>query len=118
MTTGEIIMTETQAALLLYRDILIIMALILFITNQVVALYRGLYQDMIVRRVRKKLSRRQPISDPGNTSKDTIAFAPKREAREFEMPHFSAWKWVGVIAGGIGLLAVLFIAYGILTYNP
>lgn len=114
-------MTETQASMLLYRDILIIMALILFIANQLVVLYRELYQDMIIRRVRKLASRRQPIAEPkrekvwaGKKNRPAV----QRETKEFDMPHFSVGQWIGGIAGGIALLAVLVVAYGMLTYQP
>lgn len=130
-------MTEQQAAMLLYRDILIIMALVLFIANQLGALYRDIRLDLILAKTRKLASERlnkrithpdirreaEANQEPEKEQSDSKAFkvSGKRSWRPktqritkkersiliHEMPEIN-WKIIGI---GIGALLLLLLSW-------
>jgi len=121
-------MTETQAAMTLYRDILIIMGLVFFIANQVFYFYRDVKIEIITNRVRKISKQRNNESARPSSIQSEQAFQKKlskarvhepRKRPKFEMPDIQFnWKMVGYILGGIFLVLALYVGITILNYDP
>lgn len=101
-------MTEAQAALTLYRDILLIMALIVFTANQTGILIREISLDMTLRRARK-------LAFGQITGKRKAK--PQKLPREWNAPTFK-WQWMWYVLGVLGILLLIYVAVGIILYDP
>lgn len=108
-----------ELALDLYMKILATMALIFFIVNQFLILYRGIHEDWIVHKVRKKIRSRRsgqvpPKAPPKPPARDV---KPKTE---FHMPEIklnmkAIWIGIGIFVLLLVLMAFSYIAF---FYNP
>lgn len=109
-----------ELALDLYMKILATMAMVLFISNQFLILYRGIHEDWIVHRIRKKLRNRKSKQVP---PKAPPSPPPPRSAKpkaEFHMPSIemnmkTIWIGIGVFILMLVLMAGAYIAF---IYNP
>ena len=109
-----------ELALDFYMKILMTMALILFISNQVLILYRGLHEDWIVHRIRKKIKERKSSGQAPPKVLQPRSAKQKHEWKmsKFKMPDFN----MNLIWGSFGVLVVILLlsaaAYILLVYNP
>lgn len=112
-----------------YFLILAVMALVLFIANEVVKLHDAVRIAFVTYKVRRlaTLRSQQQWKEPPaaaevapikKSEKPVWKAKPRQDTREWNAPTFSVWKWVGIAAGSVTLIAVLTIAYGIITYKP
>lgn len=104
-------MTEPQAAMALYTDILIVIALILFIANQTVAFWKEASMEMTLRKVRKIKS--------GSIETRTVSVRKHTDSNGIKMPTMPAIKipefsW-GLVIGSL-LAIVIGVSIFVLVY--
>ena len=117
-------MTDVQASMIFYRDILIIMGLILFITNQVGALFKELSLDRTIRRARKLAIQRMQkktghlqVTDrepPAPTMEQAVETQAKLMTKWPEI-HFHWWSACLLFVAFTILAMLIYIFFG---YDP
>lgn len=108
-------MTETQAAMAFYTDILIVIALIMFIANQVVAFWKEASMEMTLRKVRKMKS--------GSIETQTVSIKKYTDSNGIKMPAMPEIKipefsW-GAVLGSLLALVIgisIFVAVYIMFF--
>lgn len=108
-----------------YLLILITMACILFITNEVIKLWDSIHIMLVTRRVRQICGKPNYRPAPGVTTpepeehqaKAVWKASPRQDTREWNAPSFN-WKYVWYSLGVVGILFLLYVVISIATYDP
>ena len=94
-----------------YTDILAVIALFVFIVNQIGVFYDRVHIDLVTRRTRKMLANKQR-NKKMNIPEDVVVSEP------FHMPRINGGVIAGILGGVIVLLLISIAAYIKFFYAP